>query len=195
MNVYILLDRSGSMETLWSEAINSINAYVKKLKKKDKVFLAAFDNEYEVVRNCAVEGWDGITKDEIQPRGVTALYDSCGKIMTRAFEDNAEKTVLVVMTDGHENASKEYTQAAIKAKIKTFEEKKWEVIFLGANFNAVDSVSGSLGVMASKSMNYGTGNFMRGMDILATSTNAYAASGAAMSFSDDIKKQVGSSTQ
>jgi len=190
MNVYILLDRSGSMQTLWSEAIGSINAYVKKLKKNDKVFLAAFDNEYEVVRNCKVDEWKDITNEDCEPRGVTALYDSCGKIMTRANEDDARKTVLVVMTDGYENASKEYTQAAIKAKIKAFEEKKWEVIFLGANFDAVESVSGSLGVMASKSMNYGAGNFMRGMDILATSTAAYSATGAAMNFSEDVKNSL-----
>lgn len=195
MNVYILLDRSGSMATLWTEAIGSINAYVKKLKKKDKVFLSVFDDEYEVVRDCTVADWKDITSEDAQPRGMTALYDSCGKIMAKADADDSRKTVLVVMTDGHENASREHTQAAIKAKIKAFEDKKWEVVFLGANFDAVHSISNGLGVVGSKTLNYGVGNFMRGMDVLATSTNAYAASGAAMSFSDDIKHQVSQSTK
>jgi hypothetical protein len=97
MNVYILLDRSGSMAGLWDEALGSINSYVTKLKKKDNVFLSAFDNEYEVVRDCKVEGWDDITNDDLQPRGMTALYDSCGKIMAKAEEDGAKKTILVVM--------------------------------------------------------------------------------------------------
>ena len=195
MNVYILLDRSGSMSTLWTEAIGSINAYVKKLKKKDKVFLSVFDDQYEVIRDCTVAEWKDITNEDAQPRGMTALYDSCGKIMAKADEDDSRKTVLVVMTDGHENASREHSQMAIKAKIKAFEDKKWEVVFLGANFDAVSSVSSGLGVVGSKTMNYGVGNFMRGMDVLATSTNAYAATGAAMSFAEDVKQQVSQSTK
>ena len=189
MNVYILLDRSGSMAGLWDEALGSINSYVAKLKKKDNVFLSAFDNEYEVVRDCKAEGWDDITNDDLQPRGMTALYDSCGKIMAKAEEDGAKKTILVVMTDGHENASREHSQASIKARIKQFEDKKWEVIFLGANFDAVDSVSGGLGLMASKSMNIAAGNLSRGFDTLSSYTSMYAATGQAINFTQDDKTQ------
>jgi hypothetical protein len=187
MNVYILLDRSGSMASLWDEALGSINAYVAKLKKKDNVFLAAFDNEYEVVRDCKAEGWDDITNEDLQPRGMTALYDSCGKVMAKAEEDGAKKTILVVMTDGHENASREHSQASIKAKVKQFEDKKWEVIFLGANFDAVDSVSGGLGLMASKSMNIAAGNLSRGFDTLSSYTSMYAATGQSIVFTDEDK--------
>ena len=187
MNVYILLDRSGSMATLWDEALGSINTYVSKLKKKDNVYLAAFDDQYEIVRDCKAEGWDDISKDEIQPRGMTALYDSCGKIMAKAEEDGAKKTILVVMTDGHENASKEHTQTSIKAKVKQFEDNKWEVIFLGANFDSVDVVSGGLGVMASKSMNIAAGNLSRGFDTLSAYTASYATTGASINFTDADK--------
>ena len=194
MNVYILLDRSGSMATLWGEALGSINAYVAKLKKKDNVFLAAFDDQYEVVRDCKAEGWDGITNDDLQPRGMTALYDSCGKVMAKAEEDGAKKTILVVMTDGHENSSKEHTQASIKAKVKEFEDKNWEVIFLGANFDAVESVSGGLGVMAGKTMNIAAGNLTRGFDTLSTYTASYAATGASINFTQDDKLKMSSNT-
>lgn len=187
MNVYILLDRSGSMATLWSEALGSINNYVSKLKKKDNVFLAAFDDQYEVVRDCKAEGWDDVTNDDLQPRGMTALFDSCGKVMAKAEEDGAKKTILVVMTDGHENASREHSQASIKAKVKEFEDKKWEVIFLGANFDAVDAVSGGLGLMASKSMNIAAGNLARGFDTLSSYTTAYAATGQSINFTQDDK--------
>jgi uncharacterized protein with von Willebrand factor type A (vWA) domain len=187
MNVYILLDRSGSMATLWDEALGSINAYVSKLKKKDKVFLAAFDNEYEIVRECAVGEWKDVTNDDATPRGMTALFDSCGKIMAKAEEDDSRKTVLVVMTDGFENASREHTQTTIKAKVKQFEDKNWEVIFLGANFDAVDSVSGGLGLVASKSMNIGAGNFARGFETLSNYTASYAATGQSINFTDAEK--------
>jgi uncharacterized protein with von Willebrand factor type A (vWA) domain len=187
MNVYILLDRSGSMGTLWNEAIGSINAYVAKLKKKDMVYLAAFDDQYEILRECPAEVWADLTNEDAMPRGTTALYDSCGKIMTQAEEDGAKKTVLVVMTDGFENASKEYTQASIKAKVKEFEDRKWEVIFLGANFDAVDAVSGSLGVVGSKSMNIARGNIYDSMQTLSSYTTAYNASGASINFTADDK--------
>jgi len=194
MNVYLLLDRSGSMSTLWGEAIGSINGYVAKLKKSDKVTVAAFDSvSYDVVRDVKVKDWTDIKNNEVEPRGGTPLYDACGKLMAQAESEKAKKTVLVVMTDGYENASKEYTQEAIKAKIKAFEDKKWEVIFLGANFDAISSVSSGLGVVGSKTMNYGVGNFARGMDMLATSTNLYSATGASMNFTDDQKKTLSAS--
>lgn len=188
MNVYILLDRSGSMQSLWSEALSSINGYVKKLKDKDQIYLAVFDNlSHETIRDCKVKDWKDVTNEDAQPRGGTPLYDSCGRIMSLAEDIKAKKSMLVVMTDGYENASQEYSQAAIKAKVKAWEEKKWEVVFLGANFDSVESVSGSVGVASGKTLNYGVGNFARGMDMLATSTMAYAATGASINFTDADK--------
>jgi len=188
MNVYLLLDRSGSMSTLWSEAIGAINGYVGNLKKKDYVHLAVFDSSgYDVIRDMKVEDWEDIDANEVQPGGTTPLYDSCAKIMQTAEDDNAKKTILVVMTDGHENASKEHTQASIKAKVKLFEDKKWEVIFLGANFDAVESVSGSVGVMASKTMNIGAGNLRDAMHTLSSYSAGYATTGASINFTAEDK--------
>lgn len=191
MNVYILLDRSGSMSTLWNEAIGSINGYVEKLAKNDKVHLAVFDSvSHDVVRDVKAKDWTVVSEREFEPRGGTPLYDSCGKIMAVAEADNAKKTVLVVMTDGYENASQEHSQTSIKAKIKAFEDKKWEVVFLGANFDAVESVSGSLGVVGSKTLNYGAGNFARGMATLSAATTAYSTMDCAINFSDADKLKV-----
>lgn len=188
MNVYILLDRSGSMSTLWNEAIGSINGYVDELKNSDKVHFAVFDSvSHDVIRDGKVKDWTDVTADEVSPRGGTPLYDSCGKIMAVAEEANAKKTVLVVMTDGYENASHEHTQASIKAKVKQFEEKGWEVLFLGANFDSVEAVSGSVGVMASKTMNIGAGNMMDAMRSLSSYTTAYASTGAAINFTNEDK--------
>ena len=187
MNVYILLDRSGSMATLWNEALGSVNSYVEKLKRTDKIQVAVFDNEYDVIRDCKVKDWDNITNEDAQPRGMTALYDSVGKIMASAEEDDAKKTVLVVMTDGFENASREFTQAAIKARVKQFEDKNWEVVFLGANFDAVETVSGSVGVVAGKTMNIAAGSMRAAMNTLSAYTTSYAATGAAINFTAEDK--------
>lgn len=191
MNVYILLDRSGSMQSLWNEAIGSINGYVSKLAKGTNVHLAAFDSvSHDVVRDCKAKDWTDVLETELAPRGGTPLYDSCGIVMALAEEAKAKKTMLVVMTDGYENASKEFTQQSIKDRVKTWEDKKWEVVFLGANFDSVESVSGSVGVVGSKTLNYAAGNMLRGMDHLAASSMAYADAGTAVNFSQELKSSL-----
>lgn len=188
MNIYILLDRSGSMESLWDEAINSINAYVGKLGKRGNVHLSVFDSVgYDVVRDCKIKDWTEVSQTEVTPRGGTPLYDACARIMSLAEEDNAKKTMLIVMTDGWENASKEVTRQQIKDRVESWEGKKWEVVFLGANFDSVEAVSNSVGVAGSKTLNYGKGNFVRGMDSLATSTMAYATHDSAVNFTPEMK--------
>jgi uncharacterized protein with von Willebrand factor type A (vWA) domain len=188
MNVYILLDRSGSMSTLWDEAVGSINGYVKTLKPSTKVHLAVFDSvSHDVARDCKAKDWVDVSSLEFQPRGSTPLYDSVGKVMALADEAKAKKTILVVMTDGYENCSKEHTQASIKARVSQFEAKKWEVIFLGANFDAVESVSGSLGVGAGKTMNIAAGNLRSGFDTLSMYSAAYASTGQSINFTSEDK--------
>ena len=188
MNVYILLDRSGSMASLWNEAIGSINGYVDGLKKTDRVHLAAFDNvSHDIVRDVKVKDWTDVSPTELQPRGGTPLYDSCGKIMAQAELDNAKKTILVVMTDGYENASKEHSQESIKAKVKAFEDRKWEVVFLGANFDSVETVSGSVGVVNHKTMNIAAGNMFDAMNTLRGYTQSYSATGASINFTAEDK--------
>jgi len=178
MRVYMLLDRSGSMSALMEEALGSINEYVKNLSASTNVVLASFDDtSYDIVRNTTANGWTDVKPNEVTPRGMTPLYDSAAKLLDLAFKENPEKAYFVVMTDGHENASREYTQAAIKAKLAKAEAKNWEVIFLGANFDAVTHVSTSLGLGLEKSINIVGGNLKFEMANLATSTMAYATAG------------------
>lgn len=191
MNVYILLDRTGSMISLWDEAVNSINHYISKLDHDTNIYLTLFDSDgYDVVYQYKAKNYIPFDKNEYKPRSMTNLYDACGKIMTQAELDNAEKCILVVMTDGYENCSKEYKLEHIKTKIKQWEDRKWEVVFLGANFDDVSKVSQSVGLNINKSINYSAGNFSRGMDILATKTNVYSKSSNSIVFSDDEKEQV-----
>lgn len=189
MNVYLLLDASGSMMTLWNEAVNSINGYVKKLDKNDHVHLVAFDSiDYKVLRDMPAEHWLDIDSEDARPGASTPLYDACGRIMKQAEDDGGAKTMLVVMTDGFENASQEYTQQQIKTKVQEWEDnRKWEVVFLGANFDHVDHVSNSVGVVSGKTLNYGAGNFAGGMDILASASRSYSTTGASINFTDSDK--------
>ena len=79
LSVYILLDRSGSMQTLWDEALSSINLYATKLDSTTKVVLAAFDSEsFDVLRDTTVAKWKDVSRDDAVPRSMTPLYDSAG---------------------------------------------------------------------------------------------------------------------
>jgi hypothetical protein len=137
MKVYLLLDRSGSMSTIWNEAINSINTYANGIDKDASIHIAAFDsNSYDVLRDTRVGDFTDILPTEVSPRGMTPLYDAFGTIATEGEKVNDPTSIFVVMTDGHENCSKEYNQAQVKAKIASFETlRKWPVVFLGANFD------------------------------------------------------------
>jgi len=190
MNVYILLDRSGSMRSMWDEAIGSINGYVKALSPDTNVFLATFDTDYTVLRSTKVGYWEDVSSTEIEPRGNTRLFDSAARIMHRAIDDGAEKTVVVVMTDGEENSSQNFKQADVKALAKVLENKNWELIFLGANFDKVGDVAKNFGVGFDKFTNITNGNMREYMGTtLAASTQAYASGKSAINISEEDKRK------
>jgi Mg-chelatase subunit ChlD len=146
MDIFILLDRTGSMSPIWKEAVSSVNAYVEELVKDgadDKVTLAVFDGysglDYKVLRDSVlISNWNELKLDEVSPRGTTPLHDAMMRIIADAEEVKNKKTILVVMTDGHENASRENTKENVKAAIDRLEKKGWQINFLGVNFNAFD---------------------------------------------------------
>ena len=181
LQVNILLDRSGSMDSLWTEAINSINAYVDQLDPKTKINLAVFDNQYEVIRNCLVKDWSPLTVDTVRPRGLTALYDSIMRSIETAKSINADKTVLVVMTDGFENASKSTSLNTVKTALTAFRDRGWEDVFLGANFDKINLVGASMGVPLHKMADYTKDTMVMNMANLGTRTMSYAATGASLS--------------
>ena len=122
---FILLDRSGSMETLWTEALSSVNAYVKKLAEDGVdtgVTLACFDTghdgkmSFDILRDRIIPStWHAVTSKDAAPRGGTPLNDATGKVVALADAGNYDKVAIVIMTDGHENSSRELTVDQAKA--------------------------------------------------------------------------------
>lgn len=202
LSVFVALDRSGSMQgEPWTNAIDSLNEYVKGLQKEKiegDVTIIAFDANNQVngqkvrlvpiVENQSIAYFEPVAFDVLQPAGMTPLFDAAANVMDRALERNSERTVVVILTDGHENASTEYTQAKIKDKVKTLENKKWEVIFLGANFDVAQYTAGS-GLASTKMRNFDLRNDVQRTAMytdLARSTVAYATVGAAMNMAEPV---------
>ena len=152
--------------------------------------MSVFDNEYDVIRQSNAGSWKPINNDEVSPRGMTALFDASARIMQRAIDDNPEKAVVVVMTDGEENSSKNYRQANVKELVSKLDAKKWEIVFLGANFDKVGDVAMTYGKGFDKFVNITPTNMRDFMaQNMATSTSAYVSGSiSSMSFSDQDKK-------
>jgi hypothetical protein len=158
-----LLDRSGSMEAIKSDSEGGFNALIADQREEAgeaRVTLAQFDTEYEVVyanRPIAEVG-----PLELQPRGMTALLDSVGRIITDVGaelsalpeQERPGKVIVVVVTDGLENSSVEWTVDGVRTAIKRQQDEySWEFIFLGANMDAVE-VGRHMGFAADRSMTY-----------------------------------------
>ena len=185
---YILLDRTGSMSSIWDEALTSVNAYAASVGEADEgeiegsdiktdVTLAIFDfqesMQFDVLREkVGAEDWTDVTNEEANPRGMTPLFDAIGRVVSLAEADDPEKAVIVIMTDGLENSSRELTRDGAKAALDRAEAKGWEVVFLGAEFARFDDAE-AVGVSASKTMAVGQGSMRDSMSALAKKSRAY----------------------
>jgi len=197
---FILLDRSGSMQVLWSEVLNSVNAYVKKLgedKVDTGVSLATFDKDgeefkFEVIRDRIIPStWKPVSSEDATPRGLTPLNDAIGRIVTLAKAGvngtPYDKLALIIMTDGLENASREYTHAAAKALLDDCRAKNWQVIFLGADFdNAAQAAS--YGNVATQTVAAAAASMGPAMEATARKREAYARTAAPMHYTEEEKR-------
>ena len=147
-----ILDKSGSMAGLESDTIGGFNALITKQKKEQgeaRVTTVLFNHHYELLHDrISIKGIAPITETEYEVSGTTALLDAIGSTIQKignaqkrtSEEERAGKVMFIITTDGHENASCEYTIQKIKSMIAHQKETyNWEFIFLGANIDAVST--------------------------------------------------------
>lgn len=152
--VVVLLDRSGSMGVVRDSTIEGINTFIEGQKKapgEARMTLIQFDNDYEVnYLDKPINEVLPLNHETYCPRGMTALIDAMGRTIDELgarLSNTPEgmrpsKVVVVVQTDGAENASRIYSRAQVSDMIKHQREKySWEFIFLGANQDAIATAS------------------------------------------------------
>jgi hypothetical protein len=174
------------MQSLWVEALSSINAYARELANTtdgdavdSHVTLAIFDGQeglqFDLLRRqVPALHWESVTDREAAPRGMTPLLDALGRIIALAEADNPDRAVIVVMTDGQENASREVTRDGARAALERVKKKGWDVVFLGANFDNIDDAV-SVGVAGAQQMAMSPGTMDRSMAPMARKSRAYFA--------------------
>ena len=161
-----ILDRSGSMCGLEADTIGGYNAMLEKQKKEAGeaiVTTVLFDDQYELLHDrIDLRGIAPITDREYYVRGSTALLDAIGKTIQTianiqkrtAPEFRADRVLFVITTDGHENASREYSYSKVKALLERQKKQYgWEFLFLGANIDAIATAQ-QFGIEADRAVDY-----------------------------------------
>ena len=152
----VIIDESGSMQSIKKEAIDSVNETIQTIRSAQKkheeqehyVSLVTFNDDVKTVYECVpVDEVKELTADTYQPDCCTALYDAMGISLNALRKKVAEddKVLVTVVTDGYENVSKEYSGKAIKALVDELKAKGWVFAYIGANQD-VEAVAATISI-------------------------------------------------
>ena len=161
-----VLDRSGSMAGLESDTIGGFNSMLNKQKNEpgEAVVTTVLFNDHPTLLHDRfdIHNTRPISANDYFVGGSTALLDAIGMTIEKIIniqrlsseEGRADKVLFVIITDGMENSSREYSHSMIKRMIE-FEKEKygWEFIFLGANIDAM-ATAGKYGINPDRAANY-----------------------------------------
>ena len=179
-SICVVLDRSGSMESCRSDAVGAVNSYLRQVRDDETidatVSVIIFDSEsIDCIRDrCPATTCPPLEDSEYEPRSMTPLFDAVahGVSVLSASEGDGQRHILVVMTDGQENASREHTRETIAALLKRKQEKDgWLIVYLGADHEAWEQAR-HLGIRAGHTANldkaslrFGEAICNRGIDV------------------------------
>jgi hypothetical protein len=191
------------MEDCRDQTIDAFNEYVGSLRHGStagtRLSLTTFDSEsVDVVHDTVrIEDIPKLTRETFVPRGMTPLFDALGQTVARIDKVTLlpdERIAFAILTDGLENASREYKAPAIR-KILTErqEQRNWLVLYLGANQDAW-AAGAEIGVQAAHAMSYSKAALQPAMESMARSMSRYrsapkATARMAASFSDEERAQ------
>ncbi len=157
-DITILLDRSGSMAAVQSDVEGGFAEFLatqKRIPGQCVLSLTQFDSEgiEEVYVATPIASAPGL---KLEPRGWTPLLDAVGRTLARTGErlaamaerDRPGRVLFVIITDGKENASKEYSRSRVRELIERQRQVyRWDFLYLGANVDAF-AEAGGLGIAA-----------------------------------------------
>lgn len=162
--IVFVIDRSGSMSTIKNDMEGGFKTFISEQKKanlgKCDVSLYQFDDSYEpVFENKDIAE---VPEYTLAPRNMTALYDAVGKTINKVGnqlaqlkeEDRPDRVMMVIITDGLENSSQEFTAKKVSELVKHQTDKyNWQFSYLGSNQDAW-AVGATLGIKSSSTMTY-----------------------------------------
>lgn len=162
-DIWFLLDRSGSMQSIADDVVGGFDTFFAEQRKvagTATVTLVQFDGQdpHEVLVDARPIEHVRSIAGRFVPRGNTPLYDAIGQLLARAERrvasggDPADQLV-VILTDGYENASRELTAEHVNARIADLRKAGWTFVFLGANQDSY-ATGGRLAMAAGSTANF-----------------------------------------
>lgn len=164
--IICVIDKSGSMDSLKSDAIGGFNSFLesqKKLPGSATLTAVLFDTSYEFLsKGIDIQQAPALSEENYVPGGMTALIDALGRTIDDVGKrladtdesDRPEKIIVVIITDGEENSSTEYNHKQVMDKITHQRDKySWEFIFLAAGQDAIEAAA-SIGISKNFAYNF-----------------------------------------
>lgn len=153
----IILDESGSMQSIYEPALSGVNETLQTIRgaqtdhpdQEHFVTLIAFDSNHynQIYHNTPASKAIDVTKEQYRPNGCTPLYDAMGRSINelRPIISKGDVVLVTIITDGYENASREYNGKAIKSLVETMRKEGWVFTYIGANQD-VEAVADSMAI-------------------------------------------------
>lgn len=155
LEVVFILDQSGSMSGSEENTISSFNEYLEREKKNSyetRVSTILFsDTIHYLYEGVDVHEVSPLTKEDYVTSGCTALYDALGDGMKKMDSYRNDKVLFIIITDGYENASREYKKDTIKKMIQHY--SNWEFIYIGADIDSFVA-GGDIGIKKDNIANF-----------------------------------------
>lgn len=202
--VHLLIDQSGSMQNTRKSTVDGINEYVNTLKEdggKYKVSLTMFDSDMlnglrlnKPWENLYIDDVPELKLEDYNPNGGTPLQDAFCMTLKDMNNRKDEKYLFVVLTDGEENTSHEYTAKNMKdMKAKLEAQENWTFVYLGANQDAF-STSAAYGFSPQNTSNFnstdaGTGAAFGSLSVSTRGLSASAMMASSAYFTEEQQKK------
>lgn len=168
--IYFVLDRSGSMHCCVNDTLGGFNHFVSSQKKDNPngtMTLVLFAHDFEVLyENKNIQEVHELDGNIYFPRGSTSLLDAIGSTIKKA-EKESDIPTIVILTDGEENTSKQFTHLHVKDLIDMKKKEGWNFVFLGANQDAIQ-VGGNIGIPEESAMTFDQENTLQAFEGLSS---------------------------
>ena len=196
----VILDRSGSMIQCWKEAQDGLNKFINDQKDVEgcecNFSLVEFNGSHSLVYDCV--DIKEVPEYELKPDGMTAMHDAVGWIIQNTGKrlaamdekDRPGKVICLIITDGQENCSREYSGSTVRGLIdRQKNDYSWEFVYIGANQDAI-STGRTLGLRSDVSVDYSIGKTDAMYQKMSSNVSNARVTGCSISFSDQDKKDL-----
>jgi len=180
----IVLDESGSMGAIEKQAVSGVNETLQTISNAQRehveqehfVSFVTFNSNgiKTVMKRKQVEGGKTLKWTDYQPNACTPLYDAMGQSINelKGHVKDEDVVLVTIITDGMENASREYSGSDIKRLVSDLKEKGWVFAYIGTNQD-VDAVADGMGIRSRMAYEYSQTGADKMFDVMCCKSRVF----------------------